>query len=210
MPERDEQAWAPLSQDRVLDVACELFVREGALKVSLRRVASVLGVTPMALYRYVDNKEDLFAGVLRRGYEEFDGYLSRGSEKRHGLSRLKGVTEGFCAFALNRGSYFDLMFLGRSLPGGQGESESVREVALPTFKLLRDCVREAVEAGELEVIDPQKGAVTLLAQATGIIALHRTGLFGWSNTEARCELLGAVEQVVASFKPSPRQESSGP
>ncbi|MEO1234789.1 MAG: TetR/AcrR family transcriptional regulator [Myxococcota bacterium] len=188
----------------MLDAACELFVREGASTVSLRKVASALGVTPMALYRHVDNKEDLLARVLHRGYQEFHAYLSRDAGGRRGLARLRAASAGFGAFALERASYFDLMFLGRSLPNDLGGEDSVREVALPTFKLLRDCVHEAIDMGELEGAEPQSTAVTLLAQATGVIALHRTGLFAWTDDEARVQLEAAVEHVLRGFSGPPQ------
>ena len=190
----------PLSQERILDAACKLFVTDGANRVSLRRVAASLDVTPMALYRHFNNKEDLLAHVLRRGYEEFDAYLSREAEGLTGLRRLRVATEGFCAFALERGPYFDLMFLGRSLSGEQADRPSVRQVAVPTFKLLRDCVREAIDTGEVRTVDPQCTAVALLAQATGIIALHRTGLFAWTDNEARDQLMSAVDGVVDGIR----------
>lgn len=195
---------SPLARDQVLDVACELFVRDGVAACSLRRVANVLGVTPMALYRHVDNKEDLLSGVLERGFAEFEVYLSRSKEGTTGLEQLRLAAQGFLGFALERGSYFELMFLGGPLPGTPKAQTSVRRVAEPTFVLLRNCVRAAIEDGGLPDVDAHGVAVGLLAQATGIVALHRCGLFPWSDDETRAR----AEQTLEVFLDGARSNVS--
>jgi AcrR family transcriptional regulator len=53
-----------LSRDRVLDVAVALADAEGIDAVSMRNIAQVLGVVPMALYKHVANKEELLGGMV--------------------------------------------------------------------------------------------------------------------------------------------------
>ena len=50
---------APLSERRIVDAALSLIQREGAEQLSMRALAADLGVTPMALYYYVGNKDEL-------------------------------------------------------------------------------------------------------------------------------------------------------
>jgi len=54
---------AGLSRERVLEAALAIADAEGLDALSFRRLAGVLGVTPMALYRYVDGKDALLDGV---------------------------------------------------------------------------------------------------------------------------------------------------
>ncbi|HEY5159515.1 MAG TPA: TetR/AcrR family transcriptional regulator [Gaiellaceae bacterium] len=61
-----------LSRRAVIEAALTIGDSEGADAVSLRRVARELGVTPMALYRYVESKEALLAAVADRAFEEFE------------------------------------------------------------------------------------------------------------------------------------------
>jgi len=61
-----------LSKRAVIEAALTIGDREGLEAVSLRRVARELGVTPMALYRYVDSKEGLLEGIVERAFEEFE------------------------------------------------------------------------------------------------------------------------------------------
>jgi AcrR family transcriptional regulator len=60
---------ASLDQETVVDAAVSLADDQGLDAVSLRRVAARLGVTPMALYRYVESKDDLLDAMADRLYE---------------------------------------------------------------------------------------------------------------------------------------------
>jgi AcrR family transcriptional regulator len=62
-PADDEIRRFPLSRRRILRAALCLVDTEGLDAVSMRRLAAELDVTPRALYRYVNDKEDLLQGV---------------------------------------------------------------------------------------------------------------------------------------------------
>jgi AcrR family transcriptional regulator len=54
----------PLSRGLVLEAAVALADREGVDGLSMRRLASELGVVPMALYKHVANKDEMFDGMI--------------------------------------------------------------------------------------------------------------------------------------------------
>jgi TetR/AcrR family transcriptional regulator, tetracycline repressor protein len=57
---------SPLSRELVADRALALADAEGIEAVTIRRLATELGVTPMALYWHFRTKEDLLAGLADR------------------------------------------------------------------------------------------------------------------------------------------------
>ena len=63
---------APLNRDAIVATALAIGDREGIEAISLRRIATALGVTPMALYRYVENKEALLDAVADLAYAEVE------------------------------------------------------------------------------------------------------------------------------------------
>lgn len=71
-----EPAHAPgrpgLTRDAVVARALEIGTAEGLEAVSLRRVAQELGVTPMALYRHVRDKQDLINAMTEAVLEGID------------------------------------------------------------------------------------------------------------------------------------------
>jgi AcrR family transcriptional regulator len=68
----DEVRRTPLSRERVLLAAIELADEHGIERVSMRRLASDLGVDPMSLYNHVANKEDLLDGMADLVVGEID------------------------------------------------------------------------------------------------------------------------------------------
>ena len=57
---------APLSRERILQVALRLADEGGLEALSMRRVAQELGVKAMSLYNHVTNKDDLIDGIVDR------------------------------------------------------------------------------------------------------------------------------------------------
>lgn len=53
----------PLDRARVLEAALELIDRDGLDQLTMRQLAGDLGVEAMSLYRYVESKDDLLAGL---------------------------------------------------------------------------------------------------------------------------------------------------
>lgn len=63
-PPTTPRAAGRLSRAGVLAAAVTLADREGLESLSMRRLASELGVVPMALYKHVADKDDLVAGMI--------------------------------------------------------------------------------------------------------------------------------------------------
>lgn len=61
--EKSPHLRSKLSRERVLEAALALLDQGGVEALSMRNVAAKLGVEAMSLYRHVENKDDLFAGV---------------------------------------------------------------------------------------------------------------------------------------------------
>lgn len=62
----------PVNRDRVLRTAMEVADERGITAVTMREVASRLGVEAMALYNHVANKNDILDGMVDLVAEEFD------------------------------------------------------------------------------------------------------------------------------------------
>ncbi|WP_439676665.1 TetR/AcrR family transcriptional regulator [Embleya sp. MST-111070] len=61
---------AVLTPDRIAEVAVRIADAEGIEAVTMRRLATELGVAPMAAYRYVSGKDDLLELMVDRAYGE--------------------------------------------------------------------------------------------------------------------------------------------
>jgi AcrR family transcriptional regulator len=74
----------PLSRDVVLLAAVALADKTGIESVSMRHLAQVLGVVPMALYKHVANKEELLDGMVDVVIGEIDAHV-RGADWRNAV-----------------------------------------------------------------------------------------------------------------------------
>ena len=61
-----------LNREYIIQVALKLMDREGAEKLSMRKLGAELGVDPMAIYYYLPNKAALFDGIVEAIYAEVD------------------------------------------------------------------------------------------------------------------------------------------
>ena len=82
------QKAAPLSREAVVDHALGVADTDGLAAVSIRRIAQDLGVTPMALYWHVQNKDELLAAMGDRILETID-LPHLGVD--HNLEQLHGI-----------------------------------------------------------------------------------------------------------------------
>jgi AcrR family transcriptional regulator len=79
-----------LNRQTVVDAALALVDLEGLEALTFRRLAGDLGVTPMALYRYVSSKDELLAAMKDRVFEQFelpDNSISRWQDRLRMLGR---------------------------------------------------------------------------------------------------------------------------
>ena len=92
----------PLDHDRILDAAATLLETEGADAFSMRRLASSLDVTPMALYKWFDNREALVDALSARVFDSLtinpdrggpwdDRVLDVAKELRAGFGRSRSI-----------------------------------------------------------------------------------------------------------------------
>ena len=77
-----------LSTDAVVDTALQMADAGGLDAVSLRRLASTFGVTPMALYRHVGDKDHLLDLMAGRLLDALDVPADEGSTWQEALQRL--------------------------------------------------------------------------------------------------------------------------
>ena len=54
-----------LSQDKIINVAYKLAKKDPVNAMSMRKIATVLKVTPMAIYKYFEDKNDLTAAAAK-------------------------------------------------------------------------------------------------------------------------------------------------
>jgi AcrR family transcriptional regulator len=80
----------PLNRDRILVAAVDIADERGVGAVTMRELASRLGVEAMSLYNHVANKDDILDGMVDKVVEQFD--LPQDAENWREAMRRRAVS----------------------------------------------------------------------------------------------------------------------
>lgn len=99
------------TRGRILDTALDIIIREGFNNLSVRKIASRLGVTATTIYNYYTNKNEINLMIRIRGFEKLYDLLTRHAAPfNDNEKKLKAMVRAYIEFGLTNPSYYDIMF----------------------------------------------------------------------------------------------------
>ena len=156
---------ATTQEQRILEVAKELFTQRGFGNVAVRDICKAANVTPPTVYYYFKNKEALFDAVVRKSVSmtEFISGLDEACEK------VKGTSSKVQAFTHSYLSNFpkDHLNVGLYVRHSTDKLDSVGRKTLVADlakiqSMLSAIIRIGIVAGEFRKTDPEMAAECLL------------------------------------------------
>ena len=109
MPRSLSSAEVEAFRERLCDVAEQMFAAHGAEDVTMRELATALGVSAMTPYRYFKDKDAILAAVRTRAFTRFAAAMREGMS----VLRKRGFRQGgdaYFKFALENPAAYRLMF----------------------------------------------------------------------------------------------------
>lgn len=96
----------------LVDAALKLIEDKGPTGFTLSEAAKTAGVTPAAVYRHFEGREDLIAEIARQGYEVFADLLDYAYEtgQPSDLASFEAVGRAYLAFARKYPGHYVAMF----------------------------------------------------------------------------------------------------
>ena len=161
-------------RERLCDAAEKLFAEKGPDAVTMRQLASELGVSPMTPYRYFADKEDILAAVRTNGFNRFAGSLESALANTQGSAKAKSsaVGEAYLNFAFAHPQTYKLMF-DLNQPHEEDYPELV--AAASRANAMRSAyIKGLVEAGVMEG-DPEEIGRMYWAATHGAVTLELAG-----------------------------------
>ncbi len=180
----------PLSRESIIDAA-RAIISDGDLdSLSLRRLATSLGVTAPALYAHVAGKEDVLRSIASTGFVELVARYQE-VDVTDPIGRLRALALIYVDQALAEPAIFRLMFLYRPAEISVADVDNELPAATEAFEIPLQSVVEASDAGLLDPSrDPLTVALTLWTVAHGAATVL---LLGMSFDEAtRNQLIDSV------------------
>ncbi|WP_212523123.1 TetR/AcrR family transcriptional regulator [Actibacterium sp. MT2.3-13A] len=96
----------------LVEAALTLIEEKGPQGFTLSEAAKSAGVTPAAVYRHFDGREDLIAEVARQGYEIFADLIEHAYEQGQpsALASIEAAGRAYLAFARRHPGHYMAMF----------------------------------------------------------------------------------------------------
>ena len=172
-------------REEILSAACDLLVTGGLDGLSMRKLATRVGVTAPALYRHYESKETVLVDVVGEAFKVFAQYLYRALDGRTPVERFRLTGRSYLAFALEHPQYYALLHAAHEIMGRDALPHEATDHACAVGQFMVDRVREGMECGMLKVGPPETVARTIWAHAHGLVSIYHRGLFRIEEAEFR-------------------------
>ncbi len=159
-----------LSSATIVHEAISLIRELGVEALSMRTLASRLGVTAPALYAHFAGRDDLLRSCAQVGYDQLEDRFHK-EEPASAIDMVWSSSRSYVRFALEEPELFSLMFMFRpdaieiDVDGGD---DVEHRGATTVFDAMIGNLRQAMDEGELGPADPLNYGLALWAAVHGV------------------------------------------
>jgi AcrR family transcriptional regulator len=197
------------SRSRILEAARGIFFRDGFMEANLDHVARNAGVAKGTLYRYFENKAELYVAVLANNGEQFERKL-REAGREPTLSapdRIRRIAHFYLEHWTRNREYFQIFWALENqavigeLP--EGVLEEVTRLWQSCLQILAEIVQAGIDEGSLEPCDAWEVANLFWTLANGLIQSEASPPHRQIRRRPLAEsFVRAIDLVLAALTPS--------
>jgi len=159
----------------LIDAFIALLVNLPAEKISMRRLASIVGVAPAAVYNHFANKLELEVAVKTKCLNHFADYLN-GSQlsDSNARERIRDLGIAYFNYSQKHSTYFELIMSNRIQDAS--EDLELQDASMRSEEALRLCVKGLLEEHAINTDDGIEalGAFACWSLAHGVSTLAKT------------------------------------
>ena len=190
----------PLTRESVVAAARAQIQEHGLESLSLRRIASALGVTAPALYAYVTDKRDLLRAVAETAFadllERFEAIAVEDP-----IERMRQLSRAYVDYSVANPELFRTMFLfppDLAMGGSTGEE---LPLATHTFNYAIDAISAAQAGGLLRTdLDPLLVTLTSWTATHGLADVLSLG-FAFDDATRDLIVDNVIDTVLRGLRP---------
>lgn len=160
-------------RQQILRVATEMFSQHGFRGTTLRRLASRAGISEATIYQHFSSKEALYDAILEQRMENSRHlfFPMDAAEAKQDRRLMLTLIENFLQQQAADSSFLR-MLLFSALEGHDLARKFVTGQMREFYRFLSSYLKERMEDGALQPMDPQLSARLLMGMAL-IVVLHR-------------------------------------
>jgi AcrR family transcriptional regulator len=182
-------------RDKLCDAGLQIFADKGVEGLTMREVASRLGVSPMTPYRYFKDKDAILAAVRARAFTQFAEAMERAARKGGTpVERSNAAGDAYVRFALKHREAYRLMF---DVPQKEDAADypALAQATARAHATMSHHIKELIDAGIFEG-DPELIGFVFWAAIHGLVTLELSGNFTkrYSFRKVRDETFRALAQ----------------
>ena len=167
--------------------------------MSMRRVATAVGITPMAIYHHFADRKTLLNFVVDREFTKYSESLQATPRRGTYESQILTSMDAYIDYAFAHPRIFDYVF-AEPRPGARRFPDDFRARRSPTLNPVADLLQKAMEAGYLKQDDVWEVAMELWAHTHGYVALYRGGRFDLPEKEFRALVRRSIRRMIHGLK----------
>ncbi|SFI49344.1 transcriptional regulator, TetR family [Streptosporangium canum] len=174
--------------EKIAEVARDILIHEGAEAVSMRRVAGIVGITPMAIYRHYPNRQALLQAVADATLRELAENWGARAEAGDWQARLIGLMHDFLDFALGSPHLYRFVMTDQH-EQARHFPDDFKSGGSPAFERIVSIIEDGMAAGILRTDVPLEAALALTSATQGLVQLYLGGRIGLDEIAFRelCE-----------------------
>ncbi len=158
---------AKTNAQTILAAAIEHLEQYGEETLSMRELASTLGLSPRALYRYYPDRAALEAAIAEEGFHRLRSVLTSAVGMHRGKDALRAGATAYLAFAQAHPALYNLLMSAHEPTPGLLQAEQ------DLWGLVVRLVEQTVEQ-----VSAESAAVALWSFLHGFVQLERAAILG--------------------------------
>lgn len=192
-------------KDKIIDQALKIIEKQGLSALTMRKLASKMGMSATNLYNYFYNKDELYLYILIQGFTllktELEASLVTLDKP---LEKLEKYVRIFIDFGLKHQGYYHLMMSTqdpKSMDYSNGSlvdlAKYEKENAMAVFYLLETIVKSCLpdNTSDCFVISSR-----IVCELHGVINLTHSKIIRELGSEAQPIIDNLVESILCEFK----------
>jgi len=182
-------------RDDILDAAEALLLASGdTATLSIRAIASAVGVTPPSIYIHFADRRELIFAVCDRQWRQLEARLDEAAAGvADPLGRVIRRGRAYLEFGLSHPEHYRVLLMSREAEVPARYADQALLTQRLAFDPLIADLRAAMDAGDVVATDPFQLCVVLFGAVHGLTSLLVTkSAFGWPPVEVLFDRLVAT------------------